>query len=354
MLTNYSPDKMSRTRLLAPLFVVALFLLAASSSGCNLKSKKVSVPPVLTPVVEAETAKLFEEVNRLAAVRSVRGKIDIQFLDTSFAQCGVAEKYRTAEGNLITQREGQIYLGIQAVFGIDVARMTSDGKQFRVAVLQGDERYRRFVRGTNSATYAKLGTNGNAPPDCEGEADKQKSMSVRTVSALSNLRPQHLTDALLLPPVAQPGANFVYARTEAFEEEADTRPKAKKGARVVRAYYLLVELVPEGEGRARVTRRFWFDRVDSIRLARVQTYDAQGQLTTDVVYKEPKKFGAEGAHTLPSQIELTRPQDRYSLRITYQTPEEVKVDQSWPADVFELQNTWTLPETDLDKKGSDE
>ena len=34
--------------------------------------------------------------------------------------------------------------------------MTSNGETFRVAVLQGDEKYRRFVKGTNSAVYEKL------------------------------------------------------------------------------------------------------------------------------------------------------------------------------------------------------
>ena len=38
--------------------------------------------------------------------------------------------------------------------------MTSNGESFRVAVLQGDEKYRRFVKGTNNAVYEKLDMNG--------------------------------------------------------------------------------------------------------------------------------------------------------------------------------------------------
>jgi len=41
--------------------------------------------------------------------------------------------------------------------------MTSNGETFRVAVLQGDEKYRRFVKGTNSAVYEKLDTDGTEP-----------------------------------------------------------------------------------------------------------------------------------------------------------------------------------------------
>jgi len=313
---------------------------------------------VLTPLVKAETAQLFAEINRAAAPRSVRGKIDVQFLDTSFAECGVIDKYRTAEGDVIIQRPGQVYLSIKAPFGVKIAEMTSDGTNFWVAVYQGEERYRRFVHGTNAARYGRISDDGNGTaaatalgdkPDCGGGKRDEKSMR-RTVSSLSSLRPQHLTDALMVPPVAASGSNMIYAQSESFEEEPDTRPGAKKGARVVRGYYVLVELEPAGEGRARVTRRFWFDRVGAVRLARVQNYDGEGQLMTDVVYRDPRPFGAEGQQRLPATVELTRPQDRYSIRISFQTPEEAVIDKQFDPDIFVLQNTSDLKEVDLDKQ----
>ena len=131
------------------------------------------------------------------------------------------------------------------------------------------------------------------------------------MSALSSLRPHHLTEAFLVPPAAPDDPNRVYAVGESFEEEADPRPTAKPGARVVRGYYILTELELQQQNRARITRRFWFDRVGTLRLARVQTYGEHGELLTDVVYSNPQGFGAEGKYRLPAQIELTRPQDHY-------------------------------------------
>ncbi len=132
------------------------------------------VPPLLTPLVEADTKQLIDEVNRVAQVRSLRGKVDIQFLDTSFAKCGIAEKYRTADGDLILEDPGKIYLVITAPFiGRKVAEMTSDGTSFRVAVFEGEERYRRFVRGTNSADYRRL-INSQPEADC-GEGGGKKN-----------------------------------------------------------------------------------------------------------------------------------------------------------------------------------
>jgi hypothetical protein len=330
------------------LFISSLLLTSGCASLFGVK-QQVKVPPLLTPLSNTSTTQLIAEVNRLAAVRSLRGKIDIQFQDTSFAESGLAEKYRTADGTIFLQRPGQIYLKIEAPFvGTNIAEMTSDGEHFRVAVLQGDEKFRRFVRGTNSARYPQLPVNENsAATDKKSKGRDDK----RTVSVLSNLRPQHFTDALLIRPI-QPRdeSGFVYSRSEVYEEEADTRERARKGARVVRGYYLLDELAPGGDTGVRLLRRFWFDRVGGIRLARLQTYDKDGSLMTDVVYTEPQSFGEAGSLMMPSRIEITRPQDLYKLSVTYQSPGAVVINKEYDAGVFILENKWQLPEVDLDAR----
>ncbi len=335
---------------LAVFFIIALLI--STSAGCSrLTKRKVTVPPVLSPLAEAETGKLLDEINRLASVRSLSGKVDIQFLDTAFAECGIAEKYRTADGKVFIQRPGEIYLSIEAplVVTVKIADMSSDGEHFWIALYQGDEKYRRFVQGTNRAAYPKLdGEAAAAKPRCDGDGKKQMaSMQRATVNTLSSLRPQHFTDALMLQPVAPDNSNLIYAQSEAFQEEPDTRATAKPGARVVRGYYILTELEPQGANRARVVRRFWFDRVNAVRLARIQSYDERGSLVTDVVYGELKSFG-EGGAQLPGTVELTRPHDSYSIRITFQEPAAVKVNQPFDKDIFVLKNASNLPEVNLD------
>jgi hypothetical protein len=346
MLNSFSLQKRPLAHFLR-LLVLALGL--AAMGGCSLFGVKrtVTVTPLLGPLSEATTTELINEANRMAAVRSIRGKIDIQILDTSFAESGIAEKYRTADGTVYLQRPGQIYLKIEAPFvGTNIAEMTSDGERFRVAVLQGDEKYKRFVRGTNNAVYPKLEV------DEPRAGDKKKGQNgERTVSTLSNLRPQHFTEALMISPI-QPRdvSGMVYARTEFYQDEVDTRPRAKKTERVVRGYYLLDELAPGGETGARLVRRFWFDRVSGIRLARLQTFDQAGTIESDVSYLEPKNFGEDGRLVMPSRIELTRPHDRYKLSVSYQSPEAVVFDREYQSDVFVLENKWQLPELDLDER----
>jgi hypothetical protein len=115
----------------------------------------------------------------------------------------------------------------------------------------------------------------------------------------------------------------------------------------MRGYYFLEEFSQPTAGDARLLRRFWFDRVGGIRLARLQTFDERGSLITEVSYSNEKPFGSNGV-ILPSRIEITRPQDQYKLSITYQDPVAVELNKEFRPEAFVLENKWQLPEVDLD------
>ncbi len=341
MLKQLDPSSVRLTRFILPVFVASILLL---NTGCGLfgAKRKIQVPPVLTPLMDANKDRLIQEVNRLSTVKSIHGKVDIQFEDTSFASYGIADQYRLVDGTITLQRPSKIYLVIQFTF-VDIAQMASDGEHFSVAVLKGDEKYKRFVKGTNSADYGKLATEAN---HSSGENQKQKTEK-QTVNALSNLRPQHLTDAFMIRPI-QPNDSYIYVQSEFFQEEADARRQAKKSDRVMRGYYLLEEFSHPATGDAKMLRRFWFDRVNGIRLARMQTYDDRGRIVTDVSYFNEKPIGSGATASLPSRIEITRPLDQYKLSITYQDTASVELNREYGPKAFVLENKWQLPEVDLD------
>lgn len=334
----------------AKLTSLASFVLLLSlvfGSACNLVRKRVETEKLLTPLSEAKTPDLIAAVNRLVGVRSIHGRVDIQFEDTSFATAGIAEKYRTADGSLTLQRPGKVYLVIQGPLAIDIAQMTSDGEHFRIAVLKGDEKYKRFVKGTNNAVYPKLEMNGES--GAPGDKKPKPNSEAQTVNALSNLRPQHLTEALLVNPLDPQATGALYAQSEFFESEKDPA-KADGSKRVVRGYYFLDEFQPGANNSARLVRRFWFDRVGGIRLARLQSFDEKGTLINDVSYGPLTRFGLDGNLQMPAKISLTRPQEHYKITITYQDPESITIDKEYVPEVFVLTNKWTLPEVDLDAK----
>ena len=314
-------------------------------SGCNVV-KKESKTPTLLKTEEATQAELVNEVNRFARVGSMRAKMDLKFEDNSFAQFGSKEVYRSADGEVVVQRPASIYLKVQVpVIKSDVAQMTSDGTKFRVAILQdgGSGKYKKFVKGTNDADYSKLQKDLNASEGAMSDDLK------KNVNAFANLRPQHFTDAVLVRPIDD---QHLYAQSTTYQIEEDVTQNKKSPLRIVnRGYYLLDEFRRGDNQELKITRRFWFDRVGGIRLARQQIFDGKGEIESDIVYGREGALTATGEYArLPLQILVTRPQDKYSMRLTYQSPEAVTIGKTYNASVFVLENSWGLEEVDLDKK----
>lgn len=325
--------------------LVLLAVTIAFASGCNFV-KTADKTPTLLKTEEASQAELMKEINRFASVASMRAKMDLKFEDNSFAQFGSKEVYRSADGEVVVQRPASIYLKVQVpVIKSDVAQMTSDGEKFRVAILQdgGSGKYKKFVMGTNNADYSKLQRDlGSANGEASGDTKQN-------VNAFANLRPQHFTDAMLVRPVSD---EFLYARTTTYQIEEDITQNKKSPLRKVnRGYYLLDEFAKGPNGELLIKRRFWFDRVAGIRLARQQIFDAKGEIESDITYGREGNLTESGEYArLPLQILVTRPQEKYSMRLTYQTPSAVTIGRTYPATAFVLQNSWNLEEVDLDKK----
>lgn len=336
---KFYPVKITRFVILATLG------LSVFASGCNF-IKKESKTPTLLPTKKATQAELMKEINRFARVDSMRAKVFVKFEDNSFAEFGMKESYRDANGEIVVQRPGMILLNVQMpVFGTDIAKMSSDGEKFRVAILQDNSggKYKKFVKGTNKADYSALQKSLSADEKGSGKDVKEQ------VNAFANLRPQHFTDAMLVRPISE---SNVYTHSTIFQIEEDTTYNSKSPLRkVTRGYYLLDEFEKRADGMLQISRRFWFDRVGLVRLARQQIFDAQGEIESDIVYGNEGKLTDTGDFAnLPLQVQVTRPKERYSMRLTYSDPEGVTIGTRFPETAFVLKNSWNLEEVDLDQK----
>jgi hypothetical protein len=70
----------------------------------------------------------------------MRAKMDLKLSRYSFAELGIAEKYKTAGRRSRCAASGTILLKVQVpIIKTDVAQMTSDGEKLR----RGDSRRRR-------------------------------------------------------------------------------------------------------------------------------------------------------------------------------------------------------------------
>lgn len=326
--------------------ILPLLLTFVLFSGGCISVKTKDARPTLLKVEDAASAQLIEQINQLAKVNSMRAKMDLKFEDNSYAELGIAEKYKTADGEVVVQRPGKILLKVQVpIIKTDVAQMTSDGEKFRVAILEdgGSGKYKKFVVGTNNADYSSLQTEVSQM-DFNNKGFKQN------VNAFSNLRPQHFTDAMLMRPIDT--TNFSYSQSTILQQEENTDVAKKSPLKnVLRGYYLLDELRKNEDGSLTVSRRFWFDRVGTVRLARQQIFDEKGEIESDITYGKTGNLTETGEYNnLPLRIEVTRPKEKYKMSLTYQSPESVSIGKTYNAEVFVLENRWNLEEVDLDKK----
>ena len=318
-----------------------LSLLIFFLNGCSFKTPVDR--PTLLKAENSDQAALMNIVDRFARVNSMRAKMNLKFEDNSYAENGIAEKYKTADGEIVVQRPANILLKVQIpIIHTDIVQMTSDGEKFRVAILEDGAggKYRNFVLGTNDADYSPL----------QKEAQDLSGDIKKSVNAFSSLRPQHFTDALLVRPIDKD--NYSYLTSTINQEEFDLSADRKSPLRWnLRGYYLLDEMKRGEDGTMKITRRFWFDRVGAIRLARQQIFDENDEIESDIVYgKEGNLTDTGDYNNLPLRIEVTRPKEKYKMSLEYQTPATVDIGKTYKPEVFVLKNSWDLPEIDLNKK----
>jgi hypothetical protein len=314
--------------------VVAVLVALVATAGCV---RNVKVPPLLPvePVLGVDA--LVERVNGYDRQRQISAPVTLQFRDRQGAAAGRNKEYPAADGRLVLLRPNNIRLQVKfPVVGTKVADMASDGDKFQVKVFYPENK-RKFIEGSNAARYKRV------------ESDTvSDDPALQRAGALANMRPQHLTDAFLIKPVALDGVQTVYFLDEERQVERDMRSGAKKGAEVERRYYVLTMLERVNGGpEAQVTRRFWFDRtVRGTPLARQELYE-DGRIATRVLYSD--FFTTSAGLSWPERVWIERVDDGYSVEVIFEKSEVEINGEEVPVTAFKLENTEMFEQVDLDR-----
>jgi outer membrane lipoprotein-sorting protein len=268
---------------------VVLVLLALSIGGWGCAVKRtihVSPPPVSGPLRQAAVAELVKEVNAWSQGISTL-KATVEFRPTTGSvYTGVIKEYQNVGGYILLKKPAMIHIIGQApVVKTEIFDMVSDGQQFRISIPPKN----KFIVGNNSY---------------QGSAKQP----------LENLRPEHILDALLIPPIDE-------AKEKFFNEE-DQAPTGQ-------SYYVLNIVEPTGTGELILKRRVWFDRAD-LSISRLQIYGPGGALIENIDYAGYRDF--EGTR-YPAEITLNRPGEGYTLSITM---EKATFNQPIPPEKFVL------------------
>ena len=287
--------------------MVSAAVMACFASGCAASHKTVVKPGQAPAAVQTATREqLIENYNRQAeAIQTLNAGVAMK-LTSGSAYSGVIEQYHEVNGFLLAARPASIrVIGQAPVIGKNIFDMVSDGKTFEISIPSKH----KFVTGP---------------------------VNVRRPSSkpIENLRPQHLTDALLW-------AALPTQSTVLFEESSEAN---------VRYYVLTVLRAPTGVNRAadsatdfEIAEKIWFDRAD-LHLARVEGFAAGGVVGSDVRYSD---WQPAGERSYPRQIDIARPGEDYQLAIHIN---KLTLNAPLAADAFTLKQ---LAGEDLVRVGED-
>jgi outer membrane lipoprotein-sorting protein len=234
-----------------------------------VRTRHIAQSPTANVALQtASKSDLVGKYNQIAdSIKAINAGVTMQ-VSSSSAYSGVIKDYHQVNGFILAQKPAFVrVIGQLPVVGTNIFDMVSDGKTFSLSVPSKHQ----FLTGS-----AKL--------------EKPSAKPVE------NLRPQHLMEAIFWQAI--PDSEPVL-----LEETADNSG----------SYYVLT-LVSRGSGAAdwKIARKLWFERVN-LTLGRLQTYDDDGQLESDIHYNGWSPFGAV---QYPKQITLERPADGYTITIT--------------------------------------
>jgi outer membrane lipoprotein-sorting protein len=245
-------------------------LLALALTGCLVRHRtKVAVenhpaPPLKTaslPDLLALIQKQEDAIRTLDATATIEPSV-------STPSKGEIVHYRDVRTFILIRRPALIrMIGLYPVVENKAFDMASNGEMFRLYIPVKN----RFIMGRNRSER-------------------------RSKSALENLRPEVILDALLLKG-PEPGKE--QAVLESFSEAGSM-------------YYIvhIIRIVPGQLGV--LDRNIWFDR-RTLEVVRIEMFDGNGEEVTDVLYAG---YASVSGISYPREILVERPKDLYGLHLS--------------------------------------
>ncbi len=247
-------------------------------SGCLISSSH-PVPHISTNKLQDATLdQLVATINGDAdRLQTFIAAVDIHFA-TGGKKKGQVTEYTDFGGHVLLRKPETLRMIVNApVVGNRVLDMVTNGKTFEVSLPTKNQ----FLVGSNQLV-GKPSTN-----------------------PIENLRPQIITDALLLQPIDPESEIAVLEQSTEMVKDDKTHKDAEQ------PNYVVIVLTKDPAG-AYLSRKIVFSRED-LRPHAQYIYDRQGQLVTFARYEDVTDHGGV---MFPSAIDIQRPVEEYSFRLT--------------------------------------
>src|SRR3954465_11008207 len=262
-----------RSLIRIPVFLLCLLPLG----GCLFRSHSVERKISSATLKDATKEELIDAINREAAkVKTLNATVDISPA-VGRSKKGKVTEYQEIRGYILVRKPAMLrMIGLFPIVRNRAFDMVSDGQVFKVSIPVKN----RFIIGRNDVVHP-------------------------SGSALENIRPQHIFDALLLREIdLKNEVAFMESGTEQVED-----PKSKKKVDEATYEIAVADHDPDPKIGWYLSRRVIFSREDLLPHRQI-VYDKFGNIATDAKYDD---FTDYDGVNFPSTIDIWRPQEEYSI-----------------------------------------
>jgi outer membrane lipoprotein-sorting protein len=283
---------MTRSSVLITFFVGALLL---GDTGCLFRTRVVEPRTSTATLQTATKEELIAKINQQAlGLKTLNATVNI---DTSVGgeKKGKVTDYEEIRGYILMRKPDMLrMIGLFPLVRNTAFDMVSDGNRFKLSIPAKNKFY------VGSAAVARPSSN-----------------------PLENLRPQVIYNALLLPEVN--GGDEIAV----LENETETVVDQKTKKLAEQPDYVIIIIRREGNDWY-ISRKIVFERVH-LEPHRQTIFDTKGRVATQATYQVYQEYNGV---SFPNVIEIDRPQEEYSIRLTVQ---KITVNEPLRDDQFALQ-----------------
>jgi len=270
-------------------FISAVLTFAVLTlNGCGLRtSHPVKIRTSTATLREATLEQLVENINSNASkLQTLKATVDIDSSVLEQKKDKVTDNPQIAGYILVRKPEMLRMIGLVPVVHNHMFDMVSNGKNFELAIPVKN----KFIVGSN------------------------RQPAKPSPQPMENLRPQHISDALLLKPIDPEKEIPVLEHTTEIVKDPKTHKDAEQDA-----YTLLV--INKDESGSYLARKIVFSRTDLLPHEQY-IYDRMGRLVT---YAHYENFTDKAGIMLPGIIAIQRPIEGYGITLSM-----VKLDVNVP------------------------
>jgi hypothetical protein len=257
-------------------WTIVLLLGTLPTTGCLFRTRAVEDKYSKVPLKESSQQGLIDAVNQQAdAIQSLKLTVDIDSSAGGIKKGHVTD-YKEIRGYVLARKPEWLHMiGLMPFVRTTAFDMVSNGDDFKLWIPTKN----KFVVGKN------------------------KVPSIREDQAMENLRPQNISDALLIHRIDP--ENEIAVVENGYDILHDA-----KGNRILQDDYELTVVKKVGSGW-RLARKIIISRTD-LKAHRAFIYGDDGKVTTDARYAEYKDYDG---FSFPSRIEISLPQEEYDIKM---------------------------------------